>query len=158
MCWIEPGCLSVQVVLGQDEPNRLFTDIKTQPIPNEPCRSFRTLELKRDDRRLLPSGNLSVIAFSLILKSLWTSCEKPATVILNGPWSHTKLTSGLVTPEFPSNYVFYDLSFQSLLFHKHGDSVLLKTNLASSNRNVYAMETPPFYRFNPLNYKVIVFF
>jgi len=114
------------VVFGQDEPNRLFTDIKTQPIPNEPCRSFRTLEFKRDDRRLLPSGNFSVIASPTILESVWTSFEKPATVILNGPLGHPQLASGLVTPEFPSDYVFYDLSFQSLLFQKHGNSALLK--------------------------------
>ncbi len=118
--------LSAQVVFGQDEPNRLFTDIKTQPIPNEPCGSFRTLELKCDDRRLLLNGNLSVIASPTILKSFRTSFEKPATVILNGPWGHPQLASGLTTPEFPSNYVFYDLSFQSLLFQKHGNSTLPK--------------------------------
>ncbi len=126
MCWIEPRSLTVQVVFGQDESNRLFTDIKTQPIPNEPCRSFRTLEFKRDDRRLFPSGNLSVIAFSTILESVWTSFEKPATVILNGPRGHPQLASGMVTPECSSNYVFYDLSFQSLLFQKHDNSPLPK--------------------------------
>ncbi len=131
MCWIEPRCLSVQVVFGQDEPNRLITDIKAQPVPDEPCRSFRTLELKRNDRRLFLSGNLSVIASSLILKSIWTSFEKPPTVILNGPSGHTKLASGLVTPEFPSNYVFYDLSFQSLLFQDHDNSVLLNGQTGS---------------------------
>lgn len=118
--------LSVQVVFGQDEPNRLFTDIKTQPIPNEPCGSFWTLELKCDDRRLLPSANLSVIASPTILKSVWTSFEKPATVVLNGPRGHPQLASGLITPEFPSNYIFYDLSFQSLLFQKHSNSTLPK--------------------------------
>ncbi len=103
--------LTVQVVLGQDEPNRLFTDIKTQPIPNEPCRSFRTLELKGYDCRLLSSSNLTVISLAPILESVWTSFEKPATVILNGPRGHPQLARGLITPEFPSNYVFYDLSF-----------------------------------------------